>query len=84
MPKSQIWLAELEPSFYARPITDNGAYHNQPVVVDNGVYYTKEVIAGDSQQTDLFFYNFNEHATSNITMSPESEYSPTLHPNGKG
>ncbi|WP_419148496.1 hypothetical protein [Pseudoalteromonas 'SMAR'] len=84
MPKSQIWLAELEPAFHARPITDDGAYHNQPVVVDNGVYYTKEVIAGDTQQTDLFFYNFDEHATSNLTMSPESEYSPTLHPNGEG
>ncbi|MBR8843231.1 MULTISPECIES: hypothetical protein [unclassified Pseudoalteromonas] len=84
MPKSQIWLAELGEHFSAKPITENTAYFNQPLVTDSGVFYTGEVSADGNSQTDLFFYDFQSQNTTNLTQSPVSEYSPTLHPNGKG
>ncbi|MBQ4876935.1 hypothetical protein J8M21_06865 [Pseudoalteromonas luteoviolacea] len=85
MPKSQIWLAQdSERGFSVQPLTDKDAYHNQPLITEVGVYYTKEVKAQKQSQTDLFLYRFDNKSHTNLTNTPESEYSPTIFPHKKG
>ncbi|MDK1289715.1 hypothetical protein [Pseudoalteromonas umbrosa] len=85
MPKSQIWLAqEGESGFTVQPLTDKSAYNNQPLITDDGVYYTKEVEVQGQSQTDLFLYRFDDNSHTNLTNTPESEYSPTIFPHKKG
>ncbi|KID57805.1 signal peptide protein [Pseudoalteromonas luteoviolacea] len=85
MPKSQLWLAqEGENGFSVQPLTDTDAYHNQPLITEKGVYYTKEVLADGQSQTDLFLYRFDDKSHTNLTNTPESEYSPTIFPHQKG
>ncbi|AOT09855.1 hypothetical protein [Pseudoalteromonas luteoviolacea] len=85
MPKSQIWLAqETAAGFSVKPLTGQSAYHNQPLVTQEGVYYTKEVRSEGQSQTDLFLYRFDDKSHTNLTNTPESEYSPTIFPHKKG
>src|SRR5258706_9097608 len=62
-------------------ITGWAGYNNQPAFMSDGksVLYTS--IRG--KQADIYRYDIGSAATSQITNTPESEYSPTLMPDGK-
>ena len=61
-------------------LTARAGYDNQPFFsLDGGsIYYTS---ARDGQ-TDIYRYDFAAGKSSPVTATPESEYSPTLMPNG--
>jgi WD40-like Beta Propeller Repeat len=63
-----------------KKITDMVGYNNQPAFMPDGqsVLYTS--IRG---QADIYRYDIARGATTQITNTPESEYSPTLMPDGK-
>ena len=84
MPKSQILLADLNTPHGIRVslVTDKARYNNQPHLTDTGLYYTREVISNNQSQTDIAFYNLSSKKTVMITNTPQSEYSPTLTPDG--
>ncbi|MBQ4838141.1 MULTISPECIES: hypothetical protein [Pseudoalteromonas] len=85
MPKSQIWLAKSHDNgITVKPLTSDDAYHNQPLVSAEGVYYTKEITSAERSQTDLFLYRFADNSHTNLTNTPESEYSPTIYPHKDG
>src|SRR5437588_2923561 len=62
-------------------ITTFAAYNNQPSFLPDGrsVLYTSI----RNKQADIYRYDIRSDATSQITNTPESEYSPTLMPDGK-
>lgn len=62
-------------------ITTFAGYNNQPSFLADGrsVLYTSI----RNKQADIYSYNLRSGATSQITNTPESEYSPTLMPDGK-
>lgn len=61
-------------------ITNRAGYDNQPFFHPNGKYllYT----SSQNQQTDIYSYDLSTKTTSQITQTPESEYSPTVMPGG--
>lgn len=85
MPRSQILLADLNTpdALQVHIVSDNTSYNNQPYLTDNGVYFTHEVVNGQQSQTDIAFYDFISKQVKLITNTPQSEYSPTLMPQGK-
>jgi WD40 repeat protein len=62
-------------------ITSYDGYNNQPYFLPDGhsVLYTS--IRGG--QADIYRYDIGTGATTQVTNTPESEYSPTLMPDGK-
>ena len=62
-------------------ITDFVGYNNQPFFLPNGraILYTS-IRKG---QADIYSYDLKTGATTQVTNTPESEYSPTLMPDGK-
>ena len=62
-------------------ITDFAGYNNQPFFMPNGhnVLYTSI----RNKQADIYSYDVRSGATAQVTNTPESEYSPTLMPDGK-
>jgi WD40 repeat protein len=62
-------------------ITSWAGYNNQPSFMPNGqsVLYTSI----RDKQADIYRYDIKSGATTQITKTPESEYSPTLMPDGK-
>lgn len=84
MPKSQILLVDLNTpnALQVRIVSDNTSYNNQPYLTDSGVYFTHEVLNGQQSQTDIAFYDFISKEVKLITNTPQSEYSPTLMPQG--
>lgn len=62
-------------------ITTFAGYNNQPSFLPDGrsVLYTSI----RDKQADIYRYNLHSAATSQVTNTPESEYSPTLMPDGK-
>ena len=90
VPNTEIYLAEI--SFpdnkftlsKAINITQNPGYDNQPHFLpgDNSLLFTSvRGVEYDNPQSDIFAYTFENSSTSQITATPESEYSPTLTPN---
>src|SRR5205085_6300 len=63
-------------------ITAHAGYDNQPSFTPDGagILYTSQ---RDSKQTDIYRYDLKTGATTQLTATPESEYSPTVMPNGK-
>ncbi|MEO1434928.1 MAG: hypothetical protein AAFV80_05285 [Bacteroidota bacterium] len=60
---------------------DNGQfYNNQPFLRDSLLFYTA---SKDTTQTDLFLLDLNARTRYQLTNSLESEYSPTVMPNGQ-
>lgn len=61
-------------------ITNWVGYNNQPAFMPDGlsVLYTSI-----REQADIYRYDIARAATTQITNTPESEYSPTLMPDGK-
>lgn len=62
-------------------ITDQVVYNNQPFFLSHGrsIFYTS-IRTG---QADIYRYDVRETKTTQITATSESEYSPTLMPDGK-
>src|SRR2546425_2993271 len=62
-------------------ITTFAGYNNQPSFVLDGrsILYTSI----RDKQADIYRYDLRSGATSQVTNTPESEYSPTLMPDGK-
>lgn len=62
-------------------ITNFVGYNNQPSFLSDGqaVFYTSI----RDKQADIYRYDIRSASTTQITNTPESEYSPTLMPDGK-
>jgi hypothetical protein len=86
-PASDIFIATLTTSKgelkleTPEKITSYTGYNNQPYFLpdDHSVLYTS--IRGG--QADIYRYDIRTGATTQVTHTPESEYSPTLMPDGK-
>jgi len=85
---SDIYLFHFrldDDNFYisnAKNITDSPGYDNQPFFTPNG---ESILFASDDGfgQTDIFKYNLRSKSERRLTYSPESEYSPTVTPDGQ-
>jgi tricorn protease-like protein len=64
-----------------KKITDFEGYNNQPYFMPDGhtILYTSI----RNKQADIYRYDIKTGATTQVTNTPESEYSPTLMPGGK-
>ncbi len=86
-PGSEIYLFHFrldDDNFYisnANNITKSPGYDNQPFFTPDGeaILYASDDGFG---QTDIFKYNLKAHSERRLTYSPESEYSPTVTPDG--
>ncbi len=65
-----------------RNITRRDGYDNQPEFIDGGRGLLYTSIREDGQ-ADIYRYDFGRDTAARITSTPESEYSPTLTPDGK-
>jgi hypothetical protein len=65
-----------------RNITQRKGYDNQPYFLPDSkqLYYTS---IGDDGQADIFVYDIENSKPKKITATSESEFSPTLTPDGK-
>jgi dipeptidyl aminopeptidase/acylaminoacyl peptidase len=73
---------DLEPKFSEpKKITDYAGYNNQPFFLPDGhnILYTSI----RNGQADIYRYDIKSGQTTQVTNTPESEYSPTLMPDGK-
>jgi WD40 repeat protein len=87
-PATDIFLVELKkgPTDRLRTgqpvkISTSSGYNNQPSFLPDGrgILYTSI----KDKQADIYRYDLGAGSTSRITDTPESEYSPTLMPDGK-
>ncbi len=64
-----------------KKITEVAGYNNQPFFMPNGqaILYTSI----RNKQADIYRYDIKTGTTTQVTDTPESEYSPTLMPDGK-
>src|SRR4030095_10520973 len=62
-------------------ITEWNGYNNQPAFLPDGSSLLYTSIRSD-KQADIYKYDFKSRGTSRITETPESEFSPTLTPDG--
>lgn len=92
IPNTEIYLAAIsfpENKFTiskAKNITQNTGYDNQPHFLPGGnslLYTSVRNINNENPQSDIYAYTFESDSTSQITTTPENEYSPTLTPNGQ-
>jgi WD40 repeat protein len=86
-PSSDIFIVEVktrkgelrlgEP----KKITEAAGYNNQPSFMPDGksILYT----SNRDKQADIYRYEIKSGATTQVTTTPESEYSPTLMPDRK-
>ena len=86
-PGTDIYIAPLERSDGALRVgtpvnlTARAGYDNQPSFSPDGrsVYYS----SAREGQTDIYRYDFASGRSVPVTATPESEYSPTVTPDGK-
>src|ERR1044071_6706481 len=84
---TDIYVAPLErwagPLPVGEPlnVTARAGYDNQPFFSPDGrsLYYT----SARGGQSDIYRYDFAGKASAQVTATPESEYSPTVMPDGK-
>jgi len=81
LPTTDIWLVGIENGTPGNPvkISDGSGYNNQPHFSTDGlvIYYTREMPGDTATQTDIAAFEINASATSMLTHTAESEYSPT-------
>lgn len=65
-----------------RRITDWSGYDNQPSFTPDGGALLYTSIRADDQ-ADVYRYDFADSSVARLTDTPESEYSPTVTPDGK-
>ncbi len=86
-PGSDIFVMPLTPGGSglrvgpAVNITARAGYDNQPFFAPDGksIYFTSQ----RGGQTDIYRYDLAGGTTTQITRTPENEYSPTIMPDGK-
>lgn len=86
-PSSDIFLVDIKAKgnelTFGEPkkITDVAGYNNQPSFLPDGhsIFYTSI----RNKQADIYRYDLTIGATTQVTNTPESEYSPTLMPDKK-
>jgi dipeptidyl aminopeptidase/acylaminoacyl peptidase len=88
LPDMDIFVVELKSDggklAFGQPanITKRAGYDNQPSFLPDGqtLLFTSQ---RENGQTDIYRYDLRTGATTQLTSTPESEYSPTLMPGGK-
>lgn len=85
-PASDIFIIDLKNNGKLKlgqpiKITSEAGYNNQPSFLPDGqsILYTSI----KNKQADIYRYDIRSGATTQVTNTPESEYSPTLMPDGK-
>jgi WD40 repeat protein len=85
-PASDIFIIDLKGESKLKlgqpiKITSEAGYNNQPSFLPDGqsILYTSI----KDKQADIYRYDIRSGLTTQITRTPESEYSPTLMPDGK-
>src|SRR5256885_6703718 len=85
-PDTEIFLASFsgEGARVGRPlnITNSPGYDNQPSFTPDGRSILFTSIRDGGTQTDIYRYVVATGTTSRVTHTPESEYSPTVTPDG--
>jgi hypothetical protein len=86
-PDTEIFLAPFSTSASApvgRPtnITHSPGYDNQPSFTPDGTGILFTSIRGGATQTDIYRYDITSGSTLRVTTTAESEYSPTVTPDG--
>ena len=84
-PATEVFLADFGPSGIAavRNISNSPGYDNQPHFLPDGrtlLFASNR----DGKQTDIFRYDIAADRLTQLTRTPEAEYSPTPTPDGKG
>ncbi len=87
-PDATIFLVELKGKVQDMrvsqplPITRRQGYNNQPAFTPDGkaLLYTS---IGDDGQADTYRYDLRKGTTTQLTRTAESEYSPTVTPDGR-
>jgi len=83
-PDTEIFVAPFASNgSVGRPvnITNSPGYDNQPSFMPEGASLLFTSNRG-ATQTDIYRYDFTSGATTRVTSTPESEYSPTATPDG--
>lgn len=86
MPVTDISMVTLDKEFAyidgsIRPLTRRDSYDNQPHFMNNETLYWTRF---SGEQTDIWQMDLNTGEQKALTSTSESEYSPTLMPDGKG
>ncbi|MGH9144889.1 MAG: hypothetical protein ACRD2I_27435 [Vicinamibacterales bacterium] len=84
-PDTEIYLAALAPGGrIGRPanITNSPGYDNQPAFTPDGRALLFTSMRGGATQTDIYRYDIASGRTTQVTRTLESEYSPTVTPDG--
>ncbi|CAM2006777.1 TolB family protein [Acanthopleuribacter pedis] len=87
LPSTEIFVAESQIGetgitlTKVMNVTKNDSYDNQPYFIDNHLM----AYSADNGQgaTDIRIHNFADGSTRTLRATPESEFSPTLTPDGK-
>jgi len=87
-PNTEVYLASLNRDAMALTggvplnISNNPGYDNQPSFTPDGkaILFTSN---RDGKQTDIYRYDIATKTTTQLTHTPESEYSPVVTPDGK-
>ena len=87
-PDTEIFVVEMKAAGglveLGRPanVTNRAGYDNQPSFTPDGqaLLYTSQ---REGDQTDIYRHDLRTGAVSRLTSTPESEYSPTVTPDGK-
>lgn len=89
MPETDLWLFELKTNKQGQTtlnsgvnITNRPGYDNQPSFSLNGriIYY---VSVREDKQADIYTYDTKKKKSVPLRITPESEYSPVVTPDGK-
>ncbi len=64
-------------------VTNNPGYDNQPFFAPGNMSMLFSSARGGETQTDIYRYDFATRTISRVTDTPESEYSPTVTPDGR-
>jgi hypothetical protein len=86
-PDTEIFLAPFSTSASApvgppANITNSPGYDNQPSFTPDSSAILFTSIRGGGTQTDIYRYNVASGSTQRVTTTAESEYSPTVTPDG--
>src|SRR6185503_14805922 len=84
-PATEVYLATLDPSAGITSwmnISNSPGYDNQPSFLPDGsaILFSSN---RDGKQTDIYRYDIAGKTLKQLTNTPDSEYSPTVTPDGK-
>jgi dipeptidyl aminopeptidase/acylaminoacyl peptidase len=82
-PDTEIYLVPLSGGGKAVNISNSPGYDNQPSFLPDGSAVLFSSRRGEGNQTDIYRYDIKSGAITQLTKTPESEYSPIVTPDGK-